>query len=289
MSTSAPIGYWRMHGLGNQILVLDMRASKAALTRSQVEALNADAALAFDQVMVLRAARAPGTVAFVEIYNNDGSPAGACGNGTRCVADVLCRESGKSELLLETEGGLLTARRVGERVYRVDMGKPRFGWNEIPLVEPFHDTRTIELQVGPIDKPILHTPSAVNVGNPHCIFWVDDVEAYELAKIGPMLEHHRLFPERANISLAQVLSPRHIKLRVWERGAGLTQACGSAACAAAVAAARKRLTERNVTVTLPGGDLLIEWAADDHIWMTGPVEPISAGLLDPVTLQRLAT
>jgi diaminopimelate epimerase len=204
------------------------------------------------------------------------------------VADVLCRESGKTELLLETVAGLLTAQRLGDNVYRVDMGKPRFGWQDIPLVEPFHDTRTIELQVGPIDAPILHTPSAVNVGNPHCIFWVDDVEAYALDKFGPMLEHHRLFPERANISLAQVLALDHLKLRVWERGAGLTQACGSAACAAAVAAARKRLTGRSVTVTLPGGDLLIEWAPNDHIWMTGPVELLHCGRLDSRSLQRMA-
>jgi diaminopimelate epimerase len=162
----------------------------------------------------------------------------------------------------------------------VDMGPPRFGWKDIPLAEAFHDTKAIELQIGPIDKPILHSPSVVNVGNPHAVFWVEDVNAYDLGRIGPMLENHPLFPERANISVAHVTSPRSITVRTWERGAGLTRACGSAACAAAVCAARKGLTGRQVTITLPGGPLLIEWTAEDRIWMTGPVEFEHEGVLD---------
>jgi diaminopimelate epimerase len=161
------------------------------------------------------------------------------------------------------------------------MGVPKFNWDEIPLAEEFHDTRSIELQVGPIDDPVLHTPSVVNVGNPHCIFWVDDLDAHDLARIGPVLEHHPLFPQRANISLAQVTSPDAITLRVWERGAGLTRACGTAACAVVVAAVRKKLTGRKVTVTLPGGPLQLEWReADDHILMTGPSELEYEGTLD---------
>jgi diaminopimelate epimerase len=162
------------------------------------------------------------------------------------------------------------------------MGKPRFAWNEIPLAEEFRDTRAIELQIGPIDKPILHSPSAVNMGNPHAVFWVDDVNAYDLGKIGPMLENHPMCPDRAKISLAHVASREHIIVRTWERGAGLTKACGSAACAVAVAAARLRRTERNVKVTLPGGDLSIEWRErDDHVLMTGPVEYEFEGRFDP--------
>ena len=161
------------------------------------------------------------------------------------------------------------------------MGKPRFAWNEIPLAEEFRDTRAIELQIGPIDAPVLHSPSAVNMGNPHAIFWVEDVNAYDLGKIGPLLEHHPLFPERANISLAAVTSREHIVLRTWERGAGLTKACGSAACAAAVAAARLRRTGRKVTVTVPG-KLVLEWRErDDHVLMTGPVEYEYEGRFDP--------
>jgi diaminopimelate epimerase len=162
------------------------------------------------------------------------------------------------------------------------MGAPRLRWDEIPLRDPFQDTRSIELQIGPIDAPILHTPSAVNMGNPHAVFFVDDVEAYDLARIGPLLESHPIFPERANISLAQVLAPDRILLRVWERGAGLTRACGSAACAAVVAGARKRLTARKATVSLPGGDLSIEWReSDGHVLMTGPVEVEWDGVLEP--------
>jgi diaminopimelate epimerase len=168
------------------------------------------------------------------------------------------------------------------------MGKPRFAWNEIPLAEEFADTRCIELQIGPIDKPILHSPSVVSMGNPHAIFWVDDVMAYDLAKIGPLLENHPIFPERANISLCAVQSKERIVVRTWERGAGLTQACGSAACAAAVAAARLRKTGRNVRVTLPGGDLQIEWRADDHVLMTGPVAFEFEGRFDPSLFAAVA-
>ena len=157
-----------------------------------------------------------------------------------------------------------------------------FAWNEIPLAEKFADTRVIELQIGPIDAPVLHSPSALSMGNPHAVFWVEDVNGYDLGKIGPMLEHHPMFPERANISLAQIASREHIVVRTWERGAGLTKACGSAACAAAVAAARLRRTGRRVTVTLPGGDLFIEWRErDDHVLMTGPVEYEYEGRFDP--------
>jgi diaminopimelate epimerase len=198
------------------------------------------------------------------------------------MADPAMARPHESTLVLETRAGLLPAERVSDEVFTVDMGAPRLAWNEIPLRDPFPDTRTIELQIGPIDAPILHTPSAVNMGNPHAIFWVEDVEAYDLERIGPLLEHHPMFPERANISLAHVLAPDHIRLRVWERGVGLTRACGSAACAVLVAAARKRLTGRRATVSLPGGDLVIHWReSDDHVLMTGPVELEHEGVFAP--------
>ena len=169
------------------------------------------------------------------------------------------------------------------------MGKPRFAWNEIPLAEAFHDTRAIELQIGPIDQPILHSPSAVGMGNPHAIFWVDDVQAYDLQRFGPLLENHPMFPERANISVASVKSREHIVIRTWERGAGLTKACGSAACAVTVAAARLRRTGRKVTVTLPGGDLSIEWRErDDHVLMTGPADFEYEGRFDPSLFASVA-
>jgi diaminopimelate epimerase len=241
--------------------------------------------------MTLHAPRTPGTDGYVRIYNNDGSEAGACGNGMRCIAELLFKETGKSALTLETTAGLLSCWK-GDRplVSTVDMGKPRCAWNEIPLAQKFEDTRAIELQIGSIDKPMLHSPSVVSMGNPHAIFWVDDVGAYDLGKIGPLLENHPIFPERANISLAQVVSREHLVLRTWERGAGLTKACGSAACAAAVAAVRLGLTGRTVTVTLPGGELRIEWRArDDHVLMTGPVAYEYEGKFDPALFDMSAT
>jgi diaminopimelate epimerase len=284
MSALANHAFVKMNGLGNEIVVVDLRtAPPAAVTPADARAAAQPAGAPYDQLMVLQAPRTPGTDAFVRIYNNDGSEAGACGNGMRCVAELLFQETGKSALTFETTAGLLNCWK-GEtpHVSTVDMGVPRFAWNEIPLAEEFRDTRAIELQIGPIDKPILHSPSVVNMGNPHAVFWVDDVAAYDLAKVGSLLEHHPMFPERANISLAAITARDHIVLRTWERGAGLTKACGSAACAAAVAAARLKRTERKVTVSLPGGDLLIEWRArDDHVLMTGPVEYEYAGTFDP--------
>src|SRR3712207_4822861 len=228
--------------------------------------------------MVLHDPVTPGTEAYMRIYNTDGSESGACGNGTRCVAwamlddPVMARPTNKS-LLLETKARLLPVSRVSEREFTVDMGRPRFRWDEIPLRDPFQDTRYIELQIGPIDDPILHSPSAVSMGNPHAVFWVDDVDAYDLGRIGPLLENHPIFPERANISLAQAAGREHIIPRVWERGAGLTKACVSAACAALVAVGRKKLTGRKEAVTLPSGGLVVEWRdGDQHVLMTGAVE-----------------
>jgi len=260
-----------------------MRHESGAVTAADARAAGGAGGVPYDQLMVLHAPRLPGTDAFVRIYNNDGSEAAACGNGMRCLAELVFRESGKPALTFETRAGLLNCWKTpAPNVFTVDMGVPRFAWNEIPLAEEFRDTRAIELQVGPIDKPILHSPSVVNMGNPHAVFWVEDVDAYDLARIGSLLEHHPMFPERANISLAAVRARDRIVLRTWERGAGLTKACGSAACAAAVAAARLKRAERRVTVTLPGGDLSIEWRErDDHVLMTGPVEYEFAGRFEP--------
>jgi diaminopimelate epimerase len=282
MSGLANQPFLKMNGLGNEIVVLDLRGSRHIVSGAQARAIAGDRASHFDQLMVLHDSVTPRTDAFMRIYNTDGSEAQACGNGTRCVAWAMLRDGSRRSLLLETKAGLVACERLGEWSFRVDMGVPRFGWKEIPLAEEFADTRGIELQVGPIDEPVLHTPSAVSMGNPHAIFWVEDVDAHDLSRVGPLLESHPIFPERANISLAQVIDRAHIRLRVWERGAGLTRACGSAACAAAVAAHRLGLVERAVTVTLPGGDLAIEWReSDGHVLMTGPVELEHRGALAP--------
>ncbi len=276
----AALPFRKMNGLGNEIVVVDLRGRKGAISPAVARAVAGRPQSRFDQMMVLHDPRSAGTEAYIRIWNADGSEAEACGNGMRCVGWVVAGETGHKALKFETKAGVLDVNVTDMGRIAVDMGSPRFGWKDIPLAEPFHDTRAIELQIGPIDKPILHSPSVVNVGNPHAVFWVDDVSAYDLGRIGPMLENHPIFPERANISLAHVTSPSAITLRTWERGAGLTKACGSAACAAAVCAARKGMTGRQVTVTLPGGPLLIEWRADDRIFMTGPVELEHEGVLD---------
>jgi diaminopimelate epimerase len=288
MSALANHPFVKMNGIGNEIVVVDMRATPAAITPADARAVAKPAGAPYDQLMALYPPRTQGTEAFVRIFNNDGSEVGACGNGTRCIADIVFKETGKNALTFETEAGLLNCwQGSAPLTSTVDMGAPKFGWRDIPLAEEFRDTRAIELQIGPIDAPILHSPSAVSMGNPHAVFWVDDVNAYDLAKCGPMLENHPIFPERANITLAAVKSPEHLVIRTWERGAGLTRACGSAACAAAVAAARKRLTGRIVTVTLPGGDLRIEWRErDDHVLMTGPVAYEFEGKFDPVLFEK---
>ena len=278
--SSAP--FLKMNGLGNEIIVADMRGRADRVTPAAAIALNADPATRFDQIMAIHDPRTPGTANYIEILNSDGSRAQACGNGMRCVVARDVKASGKHDFLYETRAGLIPAHYENENTITVDMGVPRFGWRDIPLAEEFHDTRAIELQIGPIDAPILHSPSVVSMGNPHAVFWVKDVAAYDLARFGPLLENHPLFPERANITLAAVASPEHLIIRTWERGAGLTKACGSAACAAAVCAARAKRAQRRVTVTLPGGDLLIDWRdRDDHVLMTGPVEYEYEGRFDP--------
>src|ERR1700723_1235094 len=256
MSALANHAFAKMNGIGNDIVVVDLRDSAAAVTAEEARAVASPSGVHYDQLMVRQPPRLAGTEAFIRIYNNDGSEAAACGNGMRCVARRLFEKTGQTAVTFETRAGLLNCwRGPAADLYTVDMGPPKFGWQDIPLAEEFRDTRGIELQIGPIDAPILHSPSAVSMGNPHAVFWVDDVKAYDLSKIGPMLENHPIFPERANITLAAVPSREHLVIRTWERGAGLTKACGSAACAAAVCAARKKLTGRAVTVTLPGGDL----------------------------------
>ncbi|MCB1476045.1 MAG: diaminopimelate epimerase [Rhodobiaceae bacterium] len=281
MSQTRAIRYAKMNGAGNEILVVDARAGAPGVDAALARALAARPETAFDQLMLIGDPTRDGVDADMTIFNNDGSLSGACGNGTRCVAARLFAETGSDSLTLRTSAGILPVWRAADGQITVDMGTPRFRWDEIPLSEEFADTRAIELQIGPIDNPVLHSPSVVNVGNPHAIFWVEDAGAYDLARLGPMLENHPIFPERANISLAQVVDRGHIILRVWERGAGLTRACGSAACAAAVSAARTKRTDRTVRVTLPGGDLLIEWREDGHILMTGPWELEHEGVFDP--------
>jgi len=285
MNGSATIPFRKMNGLGNDFVVLDARARSLQLTPDEVRRISdRSRGTGCDQVIVLE----PSSKAdvFMRIFNADGSEVGACGNAARCVALLVVQATGRPEVTIETSAGLLRAEVESADRITIDMGEPRFAWDEIPLAEPFHDTTGIELQIGPIDAPVLHSPSVVNVGNPHAIFWVENVDAHDLGRLGPLLESHPVFPERANISLAQVTSREGLRLRTWERGAGLTKACGTAACAAAVAAARKKLTGRQVSVELPGGRLFINWTTDGHILMCGPAELEFEGTLEGETLSR---
>jgi len=286
---SNTVEFAKMNGLGNKILVVDMRGRPDKVTPSAAVALNADPATAFDQIMAVHDPKAGGTDAFIDILNSDGSRAQACGNGTRCVVQALSSETGKKVFTFQTVAGILNAVEHEDGTISVDMGKPVFDWDKIPLAEEFADTSRIELQIGPIDAPVLHSPSVVSMGNPHAIFWVTkDVMSYDLGRFGPLLENHPMFPERANITLAEVTSPNSITTRTWERGAGLTLACGSGACATAVSAAHTGRTGRTVTINVasarPPGVLTIEWReSDDHVVMTGPAEWEWSGRLDPAT------
>jgi len=278
------VPFIKMNGLGNQIIVVDMRGRTGRVTSAAAIAINAAPGTKFDQIMAIHDPKMAGTVAYIEIINSDGTLAQACGNGMRCVVQALTVEQGRQSFTFETVAGILFGQERDDGLITVDMGMPKFAWYDIPLAEEFADTRKIELQIGPIDAPLLHSPSVASMGNPQATFWVhDDVWNYALDRFGPMLENHPIFPERANISIAQVVAPDKIILRTWERGAGLTEACGTAACAAVVNGARTRRTGRAATVTVPGGDLYIEWRDDDHVVLTGAAEREWTGTLDPVS------
>lgn len=275
-----------MNGAGNDIVVLDLRALPNTLDQPSAEAIAGHGATLCDQLMVLHPPRTPGTDAYIRIYNTDGSAAGACGNGMRCVTLVLSELTGRRHFDLETEAGVLACDIDTPASITVDMQRPKFAWNDIPLKEPVDDTRAVRLNLDPAAPDIkqtmlgeLQTASVASMGNPHAIFWVDDIERFNLARVGPILERHQMFPERANITLATVVAPDCLRIATWERGAGLTKACGSAACAAAVSAARTQRTGRNICVQTPGGALSVAWREDDHVLMTGPAEHEHSGLV----------
>jgi len=279
----------RMNGAGNAILVLDLRGSPDRPAPEDARAIHRAPGLSYDQMMVMGDPRTPGTAADVLIYNNDGTLAGACGNGSRCVADRLCRELGVSAVKIETEAGVIACERLGPWSYRVDMGAPRLEWNDIPLRRAVADTRRVNLWPEGEGAADLGPASVVNMGNPHAVFFVPDLKRIDAADLGPRIEVHPMFPEKANVTFAQLIARDDVRARVWERGVGLTLACGSAACATLVAAARLGLMERKGTVRLPGGDLIIEWRdSDDHVLMTGPVEYEGAFLLDDALFEAAA-
>jgi len=270
--------FLKMNGLGNDFVVVEARTAPFAPTPEDVRAI-ADRArgVGCDQLVSIEpSARADATVRF---WNADGEEVGACGNASRCVGWLLMEATGRDEAVFETRAGLLRAARAGDHLVSVDMGEPGLRWDQIPLSEEM-DTRGVELQVGPIDAPLLHTPGCVSMGNPHVVFFVPDAEAAPVREVGPMIEHHLLFPEGVNVGFAQIKARDRIRLRVWERGAGLTKACGTGACAALVAAHRRGLVDRKATLELDGGELVIEWReSDGHVIMTGPAQVDFTGTL----------
>ena len=270
--------FLKMNGLGNDFVVVE--AAKAAFdpNEDQIRAWsNRATGIGFDQLISITK-DGPGDP-LVRFWNADGEEVGACGNGSRCVGWLLMKASGLDQANFRTAERALSATKAGENLISVDMGEPRLAWNEIPLAEDM-DTRGIELQVGPIDNPRLHTPGCVSMGNPHVVFFVNDIDDVDVERDGSLIEHHPLFPEAVNVGFAQVKARDRIRLRVWERGAGLTKACGTGACAALVACARRGLTDRVATLELDGGELTIEWRdSDNHVIMTGPAMLDYAGTL----------
>jgi len=268
--------FLKMHGLGNDFVVIDARNQPYAPTEAEVRSIaDRKTGVGCDQFIVVEPPKNAEAHAFMRIRNADGGEVEACGNAARCVGWLLLEETGGELVVFETVAGLLEARRAGKDLITVDMGPARLEWTAIPLAQPV-DTLHLPLSQGGVSDPV-----AVNMGNPHAVFFVPDAEAVPVAEIGPGLEHHPLFPERTNVEFASVESRTRIRMRVWERGAGITRACGTGACATLVAAARRGLTERKADVVLDGGTLTIEWLEDGRVLMTGPVAVSFTGRLSP--------
>ncbi|MEI8393143.1 MAG: diaminopimelate epimerase [Rhodospirillaceae bacterium] len=277
------ISFLKMHGLGNDFVVIDARNKPLDLTVAKVRAIaERRTGIGCDQLIVIERPRTAGTAAFMRIRNADGSEVSACGNASRCVAAVLMEEAGTNNIEIETKAGRLLASRCRDGRISVDMGPARLDWREIPLSTPA-DTHCLDITAGPLSGPV-----AVSMGNPHAVFFVESVEKIPLAELGPELETHPLFPERTNVEIVQVLAPDRLRMRVWERGAGITSACGTGACAALVAAVRRNLTGRRAAVVLDGGVLDIEWQEDGHVLMTGPAATSFSGRLTPELLTAVA-
>jgi len=273
--------FLKMHGLGNDFVVIDLRGRPVALTLPQRRWIaDRRRGIGCDQLILLEPPKQRVADVFMRIHNADGGEVGACGNATRCVAAKVMAEKNSQHVIVETISGLLDTENVGGGRVAVDMGEVNLDWREIPVAEAC-DTLHLPVSVGPLSDPV-----GVNVGNPHAVFFVADAEKIDLTTFGPVLERHRLFPERANIEVAQILSQSRIRMRIWERGVGITQASGSGSCATLVAAARRKLTGRSATIVLDGGELLIEWMADNHVRMTGDWAESFRGEIDIAELER---
>lgn len=263
-SDNAGLDFLKMHGLGNDFVVIDARGRENPMTAERARLIgDRHFGIGFDQLALIRM---DNDITAVDYWNADGSMSDACGNATRCIARLLMAETGDSSIVLRTGRGDLMCEDAGDGLVRVNMGQPKLEWREIPLSQ---ETDTLTL-------PIEGSPVATGMGNPHCSFFVDDAAAVDLDELGPRIENEPLFPERTNVQVVEVLDRTNLRVRVWERGVGHTLASGSSSCAVTVAAVRKGLTERKVTVHLDGGDLEIDWR-EDGVWMTGPTMLVSSG------------
>lgn len=274
-STSSPerLTFLKMHGAGNDFVVIDSRGRGAVVTPALAKALgDRNRGVGFDQLAEIRDG-AEGADFTLDFWNSDGTRAGACGNATRCVSDYVMRGLGRDHVSLVTMRGGLSAKRLEDGRVSVNMGAPQLDWRDVPL------SHAVDTQKLPLDG----SPAAVGMGNPHCVFFVDDAEAVDLAGVGPGFEHDPLFPERTNVEFASLIGPDHLRMRVWERGSGITLACGSGACATAVAAHLRGLTGKRVVLDLDGGQLEIDWR-EDGVWMTGPVAYVFEGEISPAFL-----
>jgi len=272
--------FLKMNGLGNDFVVIDTRGGGHAPTPAAIQKLaNRRFGIGFDQLIVVEPPRKAADI-HMRIFNGDGTEAEACGNATRCVGRMIFEETGRDKAVIETVAGKLHVWPAANGLVTADMGEPRLKWDQIPLAREM-DTRALDLTVGPEDEPVLSKPGAVNMGNPHCVFFVRRAPSKDIESFGPLIENHALFPERTNVGFAEIQGRHAIRLRVWERGTGVTLACGSGACAAAVAAHRRGHTDRAVDVELDGGTLHIDWREDtNHVHMTGPAETNYQGTLD---------
>ncbi|MCW8836437.1 MAG: diaminopimelate epimerase [Rhodospirillales bacterium] len=269
----------KMHGLGNDFVIIDARTDPISLGAKDIRAISdRRTGVGCDQLIVLEPARDTLADAFMRIHNADGNEVGACGNVSRCVGTLLMAENGTQHAVIETQFGLLDVEPNADGRISVDMGPAQLDWRDIPLSEAV-DTLHLGIGAGPLVDPV-----GVGIGNPHAVFFVDDAEAIDMEHWGPMIEHHAMFPERTNVEAVQVLAPDRLRMRVWERGVGVTMACGTGACATLVAAARRKLTGRKADVVLDGGVLSIEWLEDNHVLMTGPVATSFRGIIDPSLL-----
>ena len=270
------IAFMKMHGLGNDFVVLDGRVQPVAMTAALAQAIgDRHRGVGFDQLALIES-DAGDADARLTFYNSDGSTAGACGNATRCIARHLLNEGSRSELVLITERGRLIARDAGDGLTSVNMGDPQLRWDEVPLA---HEMDTLDL-------PIDGAPTATGMGNPHCTFFVEDAESVDLEARGSEIEHHPLYPQRTNVQFASLIGDNHLRMRVWERGVGVTLASGSSSCATAVAAARRGLTGRTVSIDLDGGRIEIDWR-DDGVWMTGPTAHVFSGAFTSDWLEQI--